>query len=194
MNFFGRGKLYFRGRETTSDHMPSPISKLQRQYRRFCESPVVTKEKLDEDFVALCEHESVFQVAIVPTDDGRLCLIVGLKMVILRDIRFYRLHEIGEMAIVMRRSPNAEIYLYNKTQVISVEGRGTYHHPHVASNGLICSDYRSHIMQALAAGQVLQAVVWVIEALHTYGPDTPYCEVDKWPVVGSAHTEEEKDA
>ena len=193
MNFFGKGRLYFRSRQPESDQS-GQLSKLRREYRQFCESPVVTKGQTDEDFTALCAHESVSQIAVVTDEDGRPCLLVGLKMVILRDMRFYRLHEIGEMAIVMRRSPNAEMHIYNKSNVISVVGRGTYHHPHVASDGLICSNYQSHVMQSLAAGQVLQAVVLIIEALHTYGPHTPYCEVDKWPVVGSAHTEEEKDA
>lgn len=192
MNFFGRGKLYFRGRETTSDRMSDPISKLQRQYRRFCESPVVTKEKLDEDFIALCEHEPVSQVAIVPTDDGRLGLIVGLKMVVLRDMCTHRLHEIGEMAIVMRRSPNPEMYVYNKTRIISLPGMGSCHHPHVPSSGIICTSYLPLIMQAIASGQVRQAVEWTIEALHTYGL-YPYLDVNNWPWVLGDY-EEEKDA
>lgn len=188
MNFFGKRKrgVYFKGKpeQTFTSDLHGEMSDLQRKYVHFCQSPLVQQQDSAEQFLQLCAHECVGKVAMTASDNG-WCLLVVVPGVTLRNPRTRLLHHIGDMVIVMRRKPSSEVYFFNQTKAVSKmtpSEKVVFHHPHVGGDGLICSSYANLIRQDLASGQVLSAVEMSIDALYTFGPDFPRCDILDWPV------------
>lgn len=189
MNFFGkrkRKKVYFKGKEEVPVTVPSEkVDELRRSYIRFCAGPTIDPRVSAQEFQQLCFDERVSSLTIVPYD-GDPCLIVEVKGVVLRDPNTTLYHDIGDMMIVMRRKPNPELSFFNRTRVIRADtnaGRRSFHHPHVDSQGVICTSHKHLIMGDLAAGQVWSAVEMCIGAILTYGPDAPMYPVINWPLI-----------
>lgn len=160
------------------------LARLQKQYVEFCRSRLVDGRDSARDFGQMCAHEMVDKIAFGTADDGHRFMVVLTKGILLlgESIVGTCLRDIGQMAIVMRRKPNAELYFYNATRIRVYDHR-SFHHPHVNENGVICSSHRESTLQELGIGRVWAAVQMSIDMLTTYGPDDPLLPAAHWPPV-----------
>lgn len=183
MNFFGKSNTYFKGAVENEPSCPYGLKDLQRKYVEFCRSPLVKEVDSARDFLSLCSLDSVSRIGLVH-QNGAVCLLITTKTIILENHCSGFFHEIGEMIIVMRRHPNSEVFFFNRTGVARrVMSDNVYisHHPHVNENGVICSDVRDRLLQEAGAGRVLRACRLALNAINTYGPDRPICDITYWP-------------
>lgn len=188
MNFFGKYRDRLGSRKTNGASAvedQAAFNRLRQQYVHFCAGPLTTHEAASREFEELCAHEQVAKIAIVFKADSSN-LIIQTKGIILRDDKSGCYHDIGEMMIVMRRKPEVHIDFFNLTRMVTQKterGDWHYHHPHVNSAGTLCSSNSGSIMQELAVGKVFSATRLTLDALNTYGPNSPYCGIHFWPEI-----------
>lgn len=187
MNFFNKYRNRLRAKKASGDKsVPdlAALNRLRHQYVQFCASTLTSPEIAGREFNELCSLDSVARIAFA-TEIEDLTLIIQTKGVILRDHVTGKFHDIGEMMLVMRRKPQVTIHFFNRTRFVkgnNINFSG-YHHPHVTDSGFICSSNRDLIQQELAAGKVLSATTFAIEAINQYGPNGPFCDISFWPEI-----------
>jgi len=181
------------------DPMKSPeFKRLRKQYAEFCISAVMPFMKAWDEFAPLCSMPEVEKITFTNETDGTPVLVVGTSDVYLRDYDVNMWRHIGKFAIVINRKPSdLSVSYFNLTRQIAVKDSATlYDHPHLYEHD-ICSSEADLIRQSAATGRILDVVKRSIVALHTYGPNRPYLDLQAWPLASNKlnhHLEETRNA
>ncbi|PIR82670.1 hypothetical protein COU20_01045 [Candidatus Kaiserbacteria bacterium CG10_big_fil_rev_8_21_14_0_10_59_10] len=151
------------------------------QFAQLC-ARIAPPEEYDERYhQALSEYDEFCEkplVAAVSIGEENMEFVFGTKTVYLTGHDNVR-REIGEFMCAVGCSG----YMVENISV-AIDGESGYAHPHAFQGGQFCMQRGSNQLRvALHNGRLAEAACLILDALETYGPGTPYCSIDKWPVA-----------
>lgn len=186
---------------------------LQRPYLNFTKSYIASTEQREHDLRQLIMHPRIQAITFGngstenwTFDDGDLShnvdwMFIGTTPVTIvhGDSRY----AIGEFIVYISRfNSDGEIrpgvLIENTTSTGSRQGGPQFDnysdqnpqqvrhaHPHCFGEiGAFCMSDGSHeIINALVEGNIPEAYDFIDAALHSYGPDRPYCDITNWPTI-----------
>ncbi len=203
--------MFFHKKQVPAPKPTLPLETIER-YLTFTKSPTRTKDERLLDLELLVEHPNVttlaFYTGTLPdvytlsniTNRVNInWLLIGTKHVSIKHEHY--LYFIGEFLVYISRmnsdgNISPSLYIENVTPRNSAHGgprqrsanaedAGYFGHPHVSGNpsSFCMNEGSAEINYAIAEGNIPAAFDLIDEALHSFGPHLPFCNINFWPAV-----------
>ncbi len=182
------------------------VASLEPDYLSFTASKLRSTASRQEDLRKLILHPHITKIAFARAClDNRAASIGRVHWLLLATTHVtikhgLRRYAIGEFIIYLARHnsdgesrPAALIENITRTNPLTggpqekrygLQDSAWYAHPH--ASGLLaqfCIDENQAISEALLEGNMCEAFAILDAALHSYGPHTPFCDIECWPTL-----------
>lgn len=202
--------MFFQKRSRPAERelaLVDAVADLELSYFEFASSPTNSPKQMRSDLIRLITHPHIRHIAfgrgrlnVRHTDTEDTPFDVPWLFLATTHVKInfnHATYVIGEFLVYICRydsyGDNMPVVLIeNVSPVDSIMGgprrREAEHplcaHPHVS--GLIASfcmanEGRNEINEALADGNIPETFAIIDTALHSFGPNSPYCPIERWP-------------